>query len=111
VFGEEVEVGRFGHLVDVVGVPQSVFELYDRVFDEQGHRHVQFHLHLVLETHEQFAVLVGIAELLGYFLDVEHFGFGGYDVVNDLFGFVVLVGGADFGEDVDVLHQVVRVEI
>ncbi len=57
IFGEEVEVSGLCNCIDLIGIPYSIFEFDDTVFNQEGNCKVNLHIHFVLEPEEQLAIL------------------------------------------------------
>ena len=56
VVGVEVEVGGCGHLVLGEGLPNTVFELDDRLLHEEGNGVLELKLHFIFDFEEDFAL-------------------------------------------------------
>jgi hypothetical protein len=57
VFGIKIKVSGCGNGILRVGLPNSIFELDDRVSNHESDGHIHDYLHLILKPHEYLAAI------------------------------------------------------
>ena len=73
VLGQEVEMSSTRSLVNIIGLPNSIFQLHHYVPHHQSQRNIRFHLHLVPHPHKYLAIFYLIsAQFLSHQSYVYH---------------------------------------
>jgi hypothetical protein len=113
VFGEEVEVGGSGDIVDCIALPYSVLEFYDGVISDEGDGNINFNSHSVLQLDVQLTVfsLILLAQSFGDEIEVHRIDVPVNCELSSVFIFVVLICVADFESDIHVVVDVMGVEV
>lgn len=102
-----------GCLVDVISLPDTVLQLYDRVVDHQGYCDIDLHVHIVLDLYEQLALLLPIliAEFLANAADADDICLSIYFEVDAGLFVLVVLGRADCSLQLDIALEVVGIEV
>ena len=56
VLGQEVKMSSAWSLIDIIGLPNSIFQFHHHVPHHQSQSHIRFHLHFVPHPHEYLTI-------------------------------------------------------